>query len=146
MVRTPENYIADLINQGENKTTEFKANIDRDGLLEIIVSFANTDGGKIIIGVDDRKKIVGFYTFESERIEKKIAGYIRSHCEPVIDPRLVWMDLDGKPLLIIHVTEGKDKPYIFKDKGIYIREKEHDFHITRLSLDKIYGKSHISEY
>ena len=42
----------------ESQTTEFKPNW-RDEYLKVICAFANTDGGELIIGVDDNGKPVG---------------------------------------------------------------------------------------
>ena len=42
----------------ESQTTEFKS-IWRDEYLKILCAFANTDGGQLIIGVDDNGKVIG---------------------------------------------------------------------------------------
>ncbi len=40
--------ILELINNGENKTTEFKTSFQKE-VIESIVAFANTKGGKVFI-------------------------------------------------------------------------------------------------
>jgi len=42
----------------ESQTTEFKSTW-RDEYLKIICAFANTEGGQLIIGVDDKGKVIG---------------------------------------------------------------------------------------
>lgn len=48
------------IQQGESKTLEFKQQLPKgDALAKTLVPFANTAGGKLIIGVDDQRNLVG---------------------------------------------------------------------------------------
>jgi len=50
----------ELINKGENYHIEFKLEEEsNEDFAKTIVCFANTDGGKILIGVDDSGKIIG---------------------------------------------------------------------------------------
>lgn len=47
-----------LIKEGEGYTLEFKENLGKKFAVEV-VAFANSMGGKILIGVDDEGNIVG---------------------------------------------------------------------------------------
>jgi ATP-dependent DNA helicase RecG len=44
----------------EGKEIEFKSKLDSE-FLESIVAFANTDGGTILLGVDNRANVIGFH-------------------------------------------------------------------------------------
>ena len=48
-----------LLKQGEGLKSEFKESFDSKNLPKEIVAFANTEGGKIFIGVDDVGKVKG---------------------------------------------------------------------------------------
>jgi hypothetical protein len=138
VVQTPESLISEMIANGESKHVEFKTGIqDDDELMETIVSFANSEGGTILVGVTDNKAIRGFFD-NPERAETSIAGQVRGQCEPTIEPMMQWAKIDGKPILVIRVQEGKDKPYNVKDRGIYVRELKDDYRISRARLDSIY--------
>ena len=50
--------ILDLISKVENQLVEFKSSFGKE-VIESVVAFANSKGGKIFIGVNDSKKIVG---------------------------------------------------------------------------------------
>ena len=52
--------IRDLVGLGETESVEFKVGTVSPAMLARVVSaFANTSGGKILIGVDERRGIVG---------------------------------------------------------------------------------------
>jgi hypothetical protein len=140
IIKGPEDHINEIIKGGENDRTEFKLSID-DELPETLVSFANTYGGLIILGVDDKGNTRGFvHSIGESKIEKKLFGLAKSHCEPMIDFKTEWVTVNDQTLLLISVSEGKDKPYNYRNKGIYIREGEHDYPIDRRKLDEIYSK------
>ena len=50
-----------LIQQGEGLRIEFKEAINTvpTSFYETVVSFANTDGGTILLGVDDNQRVIG---------------------------------------------------------------------------------------
>ena len=50
--------IQKIIEQGENEQVEFKEIFNKH-VIETIVAFANTKGGNILIGVNDKKQIIG---------------------------------------------------------------------------------------
>jgi ATP-dependent DNA helicase len=50
--------IKELIKNGESKTLEFKENIT-DSVINSVVAFANTTGGKILIGISDNGDVKG---------------------------------------------------------------------------------------
>jgi ATP-dependent DNA helicase RecG len=52
--------LLDQIQLGESKTLEFKSVLPQhDQIAKTIVAFANTSGGKLLIGVNDARKVVG---------------------------------------------------------------------------------------
>ncbi len=59
--------ILQIIKQGENETIEFKTSFGKE-VIESIVAFSNTKGGKIIVGVNDNKNIAGI-TVADESIQ-----------------------------------------------------------------------------
>ena len=53
-----ENELIEVIQKGESDIAEFKENFDKESV-ETAVAFANTKGGKILIGISDNGKIKG---------------------------------------------------------------------------------------
>ena len=60
-----EKELQQLISKGENQNIEFKqAASSAKDLAREIAAFANTYGGKLIIGVDDSGKLIGVRDFK----------------------------------------------------------------------------------
>jgi len=138
--KTPKSHILDVITKGENNTVEFKSSHhDKNDFLETVMSFANTKGGMLILGVDDKKNIRGI-SDRREDVEKSVQGMIIGNCEPNIEVGLEWVEIKDSSIFIIRIPEGTDKPYILRDKGIYVREGKDDYQIDRKQLDSIYQK------
>jgi predicted HTH transcriptional regulator len=101
-------YIHSLIDQGEHQQLDFKFQVnDSRKIARTIVAFANTDGGKLLIGVKDNGVIAGVRTEEEYyMIEAAAAMY----CKPeILFASRSWI-IDGKQVLEIDVAELKKKP------------------------------------
>jgi len=92
-----------MIKQGENQHIEFKKELNKkykDEFIGSVVAFANGEGGAILIGVDDKSNIVGFYP---DKIEEHIINIIRSRCDPFIEPEIKSVKIDDKPIIIVRI-------------------------------------------
>lgn len=116
-----------LIEKGEGENQDFKQTITSFyKIAKTIVSFANTKGGKIIIGVSDKKTIVGVDP-EEEKYMLKLAA--ANYCDPPIEISfLEETDEDDKTILIVEIEESTRKPHFARqinDSWIaYIRVKD----------------------
>ena len=126
---------------GETQHVEFKSNFGKNNteFLESIVSFANTNDGTILLGVDDDGKAVGFFD-DFDKTEKKIRGLVNHHCEPGIEISVEKISLDDCPVIVVKVKEGKDKPYLLLDKSAYKRVEKDDRVFKRLDFDNVLSK------
>lgn len=129
--------IIQLIKEGEGLITEFKRTVDSPfKIAKTIVSFANTSGGNLLIGVADNGTVPGVQSElrELQKLEKALASLI----EPVLTVQIRSESLDGKKLLWVIVSESDDKPHqALNEKGeriIYIRMKDKSMPIPRLLL------------
>ena len=140
LIKTSVELVEALIAKGENKNVEFKQNLEEKEFFETFSSFANTDGGKIILGIDDRRNVLGIFD-EFPHLKKRIIGMVSSRCEPQIDINVEQIEVQNKPTVVITVKEGKDKPYLVKNKSAYIRVDDRDIAMSRHDLDRIYAES-----
>jgi hypothetical protein len=112
--------IVDLIKQPENVKVEFKAVLPPSRVIaKIIASFANTEGGYLILGVLDNgtpKGLSGDF-FATETVHKAI---------DLLTPRPIvnyeYVNLNAKRLFVIK-TEKSDNKILFEN-NIYVRVGE----------------------
>lgn len=135
-IKTSSELIEELIIKGENKNIELKRQMS-DEFLESVVAFANTEGGKIILGVDNRRNIVGIHD-DFATLDKRIRGTIRGMVQPHIEVNVELIEVQQNPIVIVSIPEGKNKPYLVDGKA-YVRNNEDDVAMGRAELDTIYN-------
>lgn len=96
----------------EGEMLEYKLDVNSHTLCKAMVAFANTRGGKIMIGVKDDGTIVG-----TEKKADDIANLARN-CKPSLAPKIDEKDCDGKKVITVSVNPGQNIPYM-TNKGIY---------------------------
>ncbi len=114
------------IGLGESKTIEFKEKMPKNNsIVKTVIAFANTSGGKLIIGVRDNKEIVGIQDENIFDLQDKIISLIFDSCQPNILPEIYTINIEDKLLLVIEIFRGNLLPYYLKSKekkdGVYIR-------------------------
>jgi ATP-dependent DNA helicase RecG len=103
------NYIHHLIARGEDSFTQFKLSIDTSKLSEEMVAFANSQGGVILVGIDDDGKIKGVEN--DNHVLNAISNASADGCIPPIFPTTKNFIIEGKKVVTIEVSEGFQKPY-----------------------------------
>lgn len=98
----------------ESENVEFKRQMVNDIYKEVI-AFANTDGGVLYVGMDDRGNIVGLDDVDDTYT--RITNGIRDAIQPDVTMFIKYFLQDGK-VIRIEVGEGSGKPYYLKSKGI----------------------------
>lgn len=101
-----------IIAQGEGYNLEFKESFS-DSIGKEICAFANSKGGKVLIGVTDDGEIKGVES--SNQLKSRIYDMTRN-----FDPPLRITVEEVEPVLIIHVDENVNKPYSVNGR-FYIR-------------------------
>lgn len=143
--------IRSLIRKGESKELEFKECLSLDvkkqtkeqyietAVFKTVVGFLNTNGGILLVGVDDRLGVPGV-TREIEMFHKNSSDKFLLHVKngmkirigeqfyPYIEYRLV--DVDGSPVLYIECERGQTPCYM-DGKDFYVR--------TNPATDKLEG-------
>ena len=92
---------------GEDATIEFKREMPhRSSLADEIAAFANTQGGVILIGVDDNSEIVGLELNRLNQVEKKVVEICRDGIEPTVPIFTEKLRIDDKNILKIVVPRS----------------------------------------
>ncbi len=107
----------------ETENIEFKSQFTEDIYKEVI-AFANTDGGVVYVGKDNDGKAVGLSDVDKEYT--RITNGIRDAIMPDVTMFVRFTIRDNK-VVCITVSEGTNKPYYLKGKGlkpsgVYVRQ------------------------
>lgn len=110
----------------ESKTTEFKREYTSD-LKYAVVAFANTDGGKIYIGINDDGSVQGVRNADETMLQ--ITNMIRDVVRPDVTmfTECAVEEVEGQPVVVVTVQRGTARPYYLSGKGVrpegvYIRQ------------------------
>ncbi|MDR1343323.1 MAG: putative DNA binding domain-containing protein [Prevotellaceae bacterium] len=111
--------IKTIISQGESTTVQFKVRVDdayKAGTE--MTAFSNTQGGLLVVGVDDKTGAVKKLSFEEiQATNALLANAASENVKPAIVIKTKTISVDGQNIVVAEISKGKDKPY--KDnKGI----------------------------
>jgi len=116
-----------ILQEGEGQFIEFKERVS--GLDKEIVAFANSSGGRIFLGIDDKRKAKGIKI--TNRLKSQIQD-IANNCDPPIK-----IDLEEvEHVLIVKIEEGDNKPYSCRG-GFFIRMGPNSQKMKRNDLLKL---------
>lgn len=116
--------VLNLIAGGETSYVQFKKDVtNATSIAQEIVAFANTKGGRIIIGVNDKTGQVEGLTFQDiQRINNLLATAANDHVKNSINIETETVEVEmGKRVVIAQVPEGYSKPYKDKDGLIFVK-------------------------
>ena len=109
------NYLSRLIEQGEHQQQDFKYCIsDSKKIARSLVAFANTDGGRLLIGVKDNGNITGV---RSEEEYYMVEAAARIYSKPMIDFTTRQHFVDGKTVLEVRIESSAQKPHYAVDEN-----------------------------
>jgi len=129
------NELLDIIKTGEGYTIDFKESIN-SSIGKNICAFANSCGGKIIIGVEDKtNKVIGYHLTNSDK--SKIQDIARN-----MNPSFNVQIEQIKNLAIIFIAEGKNKPYTVNGH-FYLRYGANSQQLNRDEIRELFQKENL---
>ena len=101
----------------ENQNTELKLILTRN-IKKEIVAFANTNDGRIYIGINDNGEVIGVQNPQKEL--EALSGMIREGIKSdlTLFTSIYIEQINGKDIIVVNVKEGPNKPYYLADKGL----------------------------
>ncbi|MBK6283544.1 MAG: ATP-binding protein [Draconibacterium sp.] len=130
-------YLYKLIQEGEHQRQDFKFCInDSRKIAKSLVAFANTNGGKLLVGVKDNGKIAGIRTDEEFYMVEAAA---KIYSNPPINFSTQQWQIEGKTVLEIQIEPSTTKPHFAKnDDGkwlAYIRVHDENILAHKIQLN-----------
>ncbi len=112
--------IMERLELGEDSFTEFKeikfkagkvSEIHPMSIAAEIVAFANTEGGMILFGVNDKGEVIGIPKMELQQLEEWIANICQNNCEPPVRPgisKVMLPDIqeNNLPVLCVEISKS----------------------------------------
>ncbi len=87
--------ILELIARGEDQNTEFKRSLsEKREILETVCAFSNSNGGIILVGVDDDGSITGVDVGKST--VEELINDVKFSIEPAVIPQVEIVEVRGK--------------------------------------------------
>jgi predicted HTH transcriptional regulator len=145
-------YIHQLILQGESQHLDFKYEIsDAKKIARTLSAFANTEGGKLLVGVRDNGAIAGIHSDEEIFMVESAAHVF---CRPKVDYTFKTWLINGKSILEVTVVESPLKPHFAPWKEdqwrAFVRVADENFIANSVMVDvwekKLTGKPVLVKY
>ena len=124
-----DDFIQKLIAEGEHQQLDFKFGItDSRKIARSLAAFANTDGGRLLIGVKDNGAIAGV---RSEEEFYMVQAASELYTRPEVKFKVKEWKVEGRTVLEIIVHKSTEIPHSAPDKDglwkVYIRVKDHNY-------------------
>lgn len=129
-------YIHALIEEGEHIGQDFKYEIsDARKIARSLSAFANTQGGRLLIGVKDNGKIAGV---RSEEEMYMIEAAAQLYCKPALTVPMTTCKVEGRTIVIAHVPRVDNPPIMAIDEQgkalAYVRVADENILATPMHL------------
>lgn len=120
--------------QGEGHKLEFKRKASYpEKIVRELIAFANTDGGALLIGVDDDGSIPGVKFPEEESLA--VQETLKNHCRPMLHYDEVIIPISEKRYVIQwDIPRGERRPYFFVADGkkeTFVRQHDQSIKASR---------------
>lgn len=132
-----------MIDEGEHQRQDFKFRIDSSQkIARTLSAFANTDGGRLLIGVKDNGRIAGV---DPEEEFYMIQGAADLYCKPPVAFKSRVLSAEDKLVLEIDVKSSESKPHLCKETSgkwlAYVRQEDENFVANAVLLSFMRDKS-----
>ncbi|MGV8135491.1 MAG: RNA-binding domain-containing protein [Mangrovibacterium sp.] len=114
--------VLEILGRGEDSQHQFKTNFtNAESLAGEMVAFSNSSGGMIVIGVNDNGSPKGLSTDDIKRLNQLISNTATNNVKNPINPVTENIRVGGNLLMVLHISEGLDKPYMDNNGVVWIK-------------------------
>ncbi|MBM4244797.1 MAG: MarR family transcriptional regulator [Deltaproteobacteria bacterium] len=117
--------LVEILKRPEGKTLEFKRDLSSpDGALKTIVAFANTSGGTLLVGVEDRTRHVRGVP-DALDLEERLASLVSDRISPRLVPEIEILPWRRSQVVALQVHPSPSRPHHLiregSTTGVYVR-------------------------
>lgn len=114
--------VLEILGKGEDSQHQFKENFtNAESLAGEMVAFSNSSGGMILIGATDEGKLAGLSPDDVRRLNQLIANTATNNVKNPINPVTENIKVGENLLMVVHIPEGLDKPYMDNGGVVWIK-------------------------
>lgn len=133
-----------LVDLGEGISLEFKRRVPRpERIAKEILAFANTNGGRIVLGVSDDGTIEGFENVSEQTFLLRQAT--QSHCSPPVEYNTERIVVgERQDVIVVTVPESSEKPhFLVSDRSangegvVYVRVEERSVEASDETIQRL---------
>ncbi len=137
--------LSKLFGASESTMVEWKQSLaEIDKIIESTAAFANTEGGRIFIGVAPEGKVLGVQI--GKGTIENLVNQISQHTDPKLHPKVTVKKIDSKEVIIVEVKESHDhlvlafgRPYKRAGRStVKMAKDEYERLILEKHKDKLY--------
>ena len=146
-----EDQLKELCLCGETTRVQFKeAPIAQKDAAKEMIAFANSKGGTILFGVEDKTGCIKGMSYDDiQQMSRELGNAANELVKPTIYIETEVVRVDGKHVLVCDVEEGRNKPYKNLQGEIWVKQGADKRRITEnaeiLSLFQQSGSYHPEE-
>jgi len=120
-VKTEADIIKD-IKLGEDSSRQFKERLNNATQIAVeMCAMSNSVGGTVYVGVRDDGTIAGLDYQTIHLYSQWVSAAANEQIRPPIYPRTQTTEVQEKPVMMIHISEGVSKPYCDKDAAYWVK-------------------------
>jgi predicted HTH transcriptional regulator len=132
-----------LLARGEDSRQQFKRDVtNADGLAAELVAFANSEGGRLFIGVHDNGTIAGLDAADVQRINQLIGNATSQHVRPAVHPTTENVATSLGLVIVVTVPDGHAKPYQDNSGRFWVKQGADKRQVTaREELQRLFQRA-----
>jgi len=115
--------LLEIINRGESSKVQFKERLPHiDSLTHELIAFANTNGGYLLIGVNDKTgELNGLSFSEIRQSNSQIVNAASQKIFPSISVITETISVGDQNIIVVKIEEGNRKPYKDRNGVVYVK-------------------------
>lgn len=114
--------LLEILERGEDSKHQFKRDItNATQAAAEMAAFANSKGGKLVIGVENDGAIHGLSKQDANRISELLASATSNQVNPPLNPISENHLFDEGIVIVLFIEEGLQKPYITNEGIVWVK-------------------------
>ena len=127
------------IEAGEDRRTEFKRGLwDLSAICRAMCAFANTEGGVIIVGVEDSREVTGVRE-DAERVQERLTSFLQTGCSQPVHARTGRREEPAGRVHWIDVPRQRGFEPLRYDGRVWVRRERSSVEPSATELQELYN-------